>query len=283
MIIKVLIACHNRRDLTLRCVKSAVRAAEHAGAAISFFVYDDGSSDGTAEALKSADIALDLQRGDGQAFWARSMAAAEQRALSSSTAGCEDEYLLWLNDDVVLDREAVERLCTGASNGPCVVVGATMDPESGELSYSGLIRRGLHPLSFEMVKPNPERYQAVDTFNGNVVLVPTSVAKKLGGIDGTFSHAFADIDYGLRCGRAGVPVLLVPEVVGHCHRDPRAAPSTMRARWRSFVGVKGGGNFGSLTRILRKSHRASWPGIVAVTYATWWLKQLRSVLTGGNV
>lgn len=271
----VLIACHNRRELTISCIRSAKKAADHAKADISFIVFDDGSSDGTTEAVSALSVDAEILHGNGSAFWAKSMALAEAEALKK-LSGRDHEFVLWLNDDVNLDRDAFSLLASVAEEAPCsVIVGPMRDPVSFETTYSGMRSAGFHPLRFEMVAPSGV-VQQVETFNGNLVMVPVLVAKKIGGIDGGFSHALADIDYGLRLGRAGVPVVLAPRTLGTCRRNEIRKRGNIRADWKAFIGPKGGGNYASLKRILRKSHRRSWACFITATYSLWWVRRVLS-------
>jgi GT2 family glycosyltransferase len=271
--LSVIMACHNRRELTLRCIRTAHAAALFAGADISFTLFNDGSTDGTSEALDALDIPIRVLHGDGAAFWARGMAIAEEVVLASSS-GHADELIVWLNDDVVVDEGAFATLSATLKSFPgSVVVGAMRDAESGQTTYSGMRRAGLHPLRFELVPPTSEA-QHVEVFNGNLVVIPIALAKALGGIDGGFSHALADIDYGLRCSRANVPVLLAPSTYGTCSRNVPSQSGRISHDWAAFVGPKGGGNYSSLQRILRKSHPVSWPIIIATTYGLWWARRV---------
>ncbi|WP_442544867.1 glycosyltransferase family 2 protein [Arthrobacter sp. KN11-1C] len=282
MKISVLIACHNRKELTLRCIESARSAAVHAGATIAFTVFDDGSTDGTSEAVAELPFSIQTLRGDGSAYWASGMAQAEA-ALLEELSDLEEDLIVWLNDDVVLDKESFSSLAASIALAPgSVIVGAMRDPETGETTYSGMRRSGLHPLSFEMVPPS-DLPQPVETFNGNLVVVPVGVARRLGGIDGGFAHAFADIDYGLRLGRAGIPIILGAGTYGTCRRNEPQGIGRINEDWRRFLGPKGGGNYSSLRRILRKSHPLSWWLTIAVTYGLWWLRRLSGAVRSGRV
>lgn len=277
MNLSVIIACHNRKTLTLRCIESARSAAAYARVSISFTVYDDGSTDGTSEAVSELPVSLRTLKGDGSAYWASGMAQAEAAVLEGLTS-LEDQLIVWLNDDVVLDIAAFAALTNIVESAPnSVVVGAMRDPETGAVTYSGMRRGGFHPLNFKMISPT-DRLEKVEVFNGNLVLVPVAVARRLGGIDGGFSHALADIDYGLRCRRAGVPVVLGPSTYGTCKRNSILPPGRIWADWQVFVGFKGGGNYLSLKRILRRSHRLSWPLIIAATYGLWWARRMAAPL-----
>lgn len=279
MILSVIMACHNRKEFTLRCIEMARVAAANAGSSISFTLFDDGSTDGTSEAVSSLPDAIRILKGDGTAYWANSMAQAEGAVLASSKKS-NDHFIVWLNDDVLLDPEAFTELSKSIKSAPgAVVVGAMRDALTGKVTYSGMRRRGVHPLSFEMIAPTGQ-LQRVDAFNGNLVVVPYSVAFDLGGIDGGFSHALADIDYGLRCGRADVPVVLGPSTYGSCSRNVVPQPGRILDDWRAFVGSKGGGNYVSLRRILRKSHPVSWLSFISATYGLWWTRRIIAMVRG---
>lgn len=268
-------ACFNRRDLTKRAIERAQLAADFAGVEICFTVFDDGSSDGTRETLNLMPQNISIIEGAGDAYWAASMAAAEKAALawSSSMPEAAGDYLVWLNDDVNLDSDAFVRLLSVAhSNETAIVVGSMRDPISNEITYSGMRSAWGHPLKFELSSPSREP-QFVDTFNGNLVLVPITVALSLGGIDGDFAHAFADIDYGLRAGRVGIPVILPHGTHGTCPRNPAIAIVNTASEWINFRALKGGGNYLSLRRILKKSHPTTWILFIVWTYSAWWIRR----------
>lgn len=266
----VIMACHNRRELTVRAARAIALSAAEADSPITITVFDDGSTDGTADALQALDPGITVLTGDGSAFWARSMAEAEAHVLQQGNVD-ESDLIVWLNDDVDPDVSAVSELLRAVHDAPdSVLVGAMRDASSGEVTYSGMVRAGRHPLRLETVAPNSSA-QSVDTSNGNLVAVPVRIARLLDGIDGGFSHALADIDYGLRCGRLGVPVLLLPGTLGTCSRNPAPPKESVLQAWRRFTGVKGGGHFGSTRRVIRKSNPYSWPFWISATYAKWWI------------
>ena len=266
----VVLACHNRRCLTVRAITTFARAAALAGACADFTVFDDGSIDGTAEALDVLDLPVTRIGGDGYAVWARSMAVAENHVLDIH----QDGYLVWLNDDVELDGDAIEVALAAAVLFPsAVLVGAMRDPDTGQLTYSGLRRGGFHPLNFVPVEPNG-KLQSVETFNGNFLFIPIELARKVGGIDGLFRHALADIDYGIRVRDAGFDSLLLPRTVGSCGRNPERPRGRLIDDWRAFLDAKGGGNYQSMKRILKKWHARLWLGYVGVTYSLWWARRL---------
>ncbi|TFD06090.1 glycosyltransferase family 2 protein [Cryobacterium sandaracinum] len=280
MTLHVIMACHNRRELTLRAVTSIIAAADAAGMAVDFTVFDDGSTDGTEGALRSLKVPILILRGDGSAYWARSMAAAESSVLARDDLGTgPNEWIVWLNDDVTVDISAILQFSyffkSSVTSAPMktVVVGAMRDPQTGGITYGGLTKTGWHPLRFTQVSPGVAPIR-IDTFNGNLVFVPVPVARALGGIDGDFSHALADIDYGMRCRRLQVPVVLLSATLGTCSRNHPDPEDGLARKWQRFIGAKGGGNFSSLRRIIHKDAPRLWPLYVAATYLLWWIRNV---------
>ena len=126
-------------------------------------------------------------------------------------------------------------------------------------------------MRYRLVAPTNGKSQAVDTFNGNVALVARAVYDELGEIDGAFSHAQADFDYGLRAKKAGIAVVVSGRPVGICpYHSPQgswrdvALPATERLRLA--IGRKGIPPR-STARFLRRHGGRYWIVLWAATYA----------------
>jgi GT2 family glycosyltransferase len=255
--VTAIVASHNRRDLTLACLRSFLELS--GGFVLSAVLVDDGSSDGTAEAASAISSQVEVLHGDGSLFWARAMATAERRAMEGSP-----DFLLWLNDDVVLDSEALETL-TATLDGAerRIVAGSIVDALSGAPTLGGADRVDWHPLRFRHVSPTDGESRSVTTISGNVVLVPRAVYVDVGGIDGGFAHALADWDYGLRARKLGIELFVTGRPVGICQPstyEPWQHPSlTLRDKWRLRFGRKGGRSPASLARYLRRHGGVLWP------------------------
>ena len=217
--VTVLMTSYNRRNETLRCLESLLRT-EHQ-TALAVVLVDDASSDGTADAVRTAYPEVEVVDGSGELYWAGGMRVAFERASDQPF-----DYLLWLNDDVNLARGAVDHLIDterrlNPHRGPVIVVGALRNPLTGLTGYSG-VRRGAYRTRFSLIPPGSTPRPA-ETMNGNLVLVPQEVVARLGTFDTAYRHGIADYDYGLRARAAGIEVWVAPGFSGECARNEQAA------------------------------------------------------------
>ncbi|MHB8059240.1 MAG: glycosyltransferase family 2 protein [Gaiellaceae bacterium] len=260
MRVSAILASHNRRELTLACLRSYFEQLVDASLTLDAVLVDDGSEDGTAPAVREAFKNVRVIETDGSLYWAASMARAESEALAS-----DPDALVWLNDDVVLEADAVQRLAQIAGDPRTVakiVVGRIHDPVTDELTYGGVRRVDWHPLRFAHVPPAETPVEA-DTLNGNLALVTRAAANQIGPIDGGFAHGAADFDYGLRAQKLGIPVLVAPGRAGVCPLNTSAGPWNdsalpARARWQSLLGTKGLPPR-SMARYLKRHGGPAWP------------------------
>lgn len=215
--IAALMTCHDRREKTLACLAALFEQELPAGAKLEAYLVDDGSTDGTAEAVGKSYPEVKIIQGNGGLFWNGGMRTAFAEALES-----DPDYYLWLNDDTTLYPDAVAKLLStyriAKEQGETrsVVVGSTCDPNTGTLTYGGMVRRNWwHPLKFQLLQPSEEP-QPCHTMNGNCILIPREVARVVGNLDPDFVHSSGDLDYGLRVRQQGGSVWLAPGYIGTC-------------------------------------------------------------------
>lgn len=267
MRVVAIMAVRNRREMTLRTVVT-ILSLTSSKRDLHVVVFDDGSTDGTPDALEQCGERCTVIGGDGSFFWARSMQRAEQVALSRLSA----DFVLWLNDDAALDVKAIDRALAAAETiaSGAILVGALSNPtDPRECTYGGLVRRRGIRVRFQRLGLS-ERDQECHTFNGNFVIVPRSAALALGGIDGSFSHHYADFDYGLRATRLGIPVIQFSGAVGAVSRNPIAntyedSSASRRQRYQHLVSPKGLPPRDH-ARFLRRHGGVLWPLILLLTY-----------------
>ncbi len=223
----VLATCHNRRDKTLLSLDKLYKQTVPPGTMLQVYLVDDGSSDGTADAVRATYPQTTLLQGEGDLFWNGGMRLAFSEALNVGY-----DYYLWLNDDTLLKPDALANLLdthrglAKRGDADSIVVGSTRDMESGILTYGGVVRTNrFRPLRLEMVEPAQRRPIPCDTMNGNCVLIPRGVAEKVGNLSDAFTHGMGDNDYGFRAREMGCSVWVAPGFVGYCSKN------SLRGTW----------------------------------------------------
>lgn len=214
----VLVVCYNRRESTLRAIGAG--NAQSGGFDVLNVLYDDGSTDGTRAAILGTYPDTIVLSGDGTAYWNGGLHRAWTHALELGA----DAYL-WLNDDVLLDGDALEQMhkiyLDLSINDPArrfILVGSTRG-EDGQQSYGGhRVKISPFGLHFRLLPPQ-DALVPIESFNGNVVLIPKQVVDEVGINDPAFHHNMGDHDYGLRATKAGIAIYQVPGTVGMCARN----------------------------------------------------------------
>lgn len=241
----ILLTCFNRKEKTLACFAAIQRSFLPANIELTATVVDDGSTDGTVEALAAAHPWVHVERSKDSLYWCRGM----HRAFAIAEHSKPDFYL-WLNDDTMLYPDALARLLEAekqlrASSGkPVVVVGSTVDGETGVLTYGGSTRHaGLKRMRFSRIQP-ADVAQRCDAMNGNLVLVSKEAATVVGNLDPVFEHAMGDTDYALRANKLGVQVWVAPDVHGICSNNTVTGTHmdtslTFSRRWKLMMHRKG--------------------------------------------
>jgi GT2 family glycosyltransferase len=216
--ISVLITCHNRKDKTLYCLKSLYECVLSIDDKLEIYIVDDGSTDGTSEAIQLKYPNVNIIKGNGSLFWCQGMRLAWQHAEKE-----DPDFYLWLNDDTILLPGAISNLLQTYNDfllkdQKLVIVAAScQDNKTWERSYGGQIRIGGPPLIFKQLDIS-NTIQYCDTFHGNCVLIPRAVYKKVGILD-KFQHGLGDIDYGLRAKSSGCINVIAPGVLALCEKN----------------------------------------------------------------
>jgi GT2 family glycosyltransferase len=277
MEIAALLTCHNRREKTLACLESLFRQARPDGCDLDVYLVDDGSTDGTSEAVRSEYPSVHLIAGDGQLYWNGGM----RRAFSAAQSRDPDFYL-WLNDDVTLYENALlrllstcEELVAEGEEAP-IIVGTMQDPVTHETTYGGVRRcNRWHPMKYQYITPSDQPLPC-DTFNGNCVLICRDVARRVGNLDSAFTHAMGDYDYGLRGRRLGCSCWVAPGFTGACSRNENQEKNTGRKlsfrELRRYVSHSKGFPMKEYAYFLRRHGGALW-------FVFWAMPYFRLILT----
>lgn len=239
----VVLSSFNRKDKTLGCIDAVIKQSQtlsHLIKILHIILVDDGSNDGTVEAVATHFPEVEIVLGSGALFWCKSMHIGQAIAARKNC-----DYLLWLNDDVELDHDAISRaLEFKLEHNPYVLVGSLRHPESGTTTYGGMVRRSAwKKTNFSLIDPGVEA-KSVTTMNGNFVLIPKDIYQSVGNLDESFEHAMGDLDYGLRVKEAGFDIFVLPAYVGTCTRNSidgtfmdKSLP--LERRWKHMLSPKG--------------------------------------------
>jgi len=180
---------------------------------IDVFLVDDGSTDDSSQAIREQFPEVNIIQGNGNLYWNRGMHLAWETASSYK----DYDYYMWLNDDTYLFNNAIKNLFTDFYPNS-IVCGTT---KSIDITYGGFLKKDK-----KLINPNIH-YQNADYCNGNCVLVPRNVFRKLGNLDPFFHHALGDFDYSLRARNIGIDIKVAPDFIGFCENH-ESIP-----KWRS--------------------------------------------------
>jgi len=206
-LVSVLIAVHNKAELTLRCLRSLACTR----IPIEVVIVDNGSTDETTALLALIDGAVVIRNAENIGFLC---------AVNQAAALARGKLLLLLNNDTdVLPgslESAVETLLTSRNAG--AVVGKLVH-QDGRLQEAGSIvwrdgscegyGRGDDPLA-----PPYMFRRDVDFGSAAFLLTPRATFLEAGGFDRRYQPAYyEDVDYSVRLWKAGQRVIYDPRAV----------------------------------------------------------------------
>ena len=198
MRIAVLMTCYNRYEVTRRCLVRLFESVLKDGIDYDVWLVDAASPDRTGNRIKKEFARVNLICCEGL-YWCRGM----HLAWRSARTAYDYDYYLWLNDDVLLNGDALVTAVNDADekDNRVIVCGElTEDGTRGSKVTYGLGTEG--------------------AMSGNFVLVPRYVFDKLGYIYAGYRHAYGDYDYAIQARKRGIEVVKCSVVVGACRRDP---------------------------------------------------------------
>lgn len=214
---------HNRRETTLQCLRSLSRI-DRSGLEIHIFIVDDGSTDGTSEAIREAFPDVSIIDGDGGLHYA----AGTNRGISAAM-DWGAEFVVTMNDDSVFHEQFLQRLVEAAKTNARSVVGALLllwnEPHRVfQVAPNWKTFKGgwIFPdnlTAFSM----PQKTFAVEAIVGNCVLIPAAATRECGLMDEKrFPHGWGDTQYFDRLRHAGWNLLVEPRSYVWC--EPNTYP-----------------------------------------------------------
>ena len=221
--IAALYTCFNRKEKTLEALRHLFQARDAYGdsLALEVFLTDDGSTDGTAEAVRKAFPQVHILKGSGNLYWAGGMRNSWNAALEHSAF---DAFLL-LNDDTFVNQDLFGSLLATHAYGlehfgsPGIYIGSTTDPSGEVLTYGGAVFQNRFLAKYKKVQPHDSIPQECELGNANIMMVRSEVVNRIGILSKGYIHGLADFDYTLQARKRGIPVLVAPGFLGACVKD----------------------------------------------------------------
>jgi len=196
----VIIPVHNRKLITLRCMENLRETKVLSWAKV--VVVDDGSTDGTAEAILQKFPDATILRGDGNLWWTGAIVKGMKFALEQGA-----KYIFWLNDDCIPSAGTMHHLFEYSHLMNCISV--AISRTRGGAAYGGVVK---NPWGLKLVNIEGKSVVWCDTMQGNCVCLPVEIVNQIGlpnALD--CPHARGDSEYGLRSSAAGWKIALLPD------------------------------------------------------------------------
>ncbi len=216
--IAVLLTVHNRKTKTLECLQRLYAQLPLNRYQVEVYLTDDGCTDGTPEAVRQQFPQVHIIHGDGNLFWNRGMHTAWQEAAKE-----DYDFYIWLNDDVFLKEDALTHIieCSKEKNNQHLISGLLSSSSDESFTPFGGRTKG------KLIQANGNM-QEIDHMNGNFVLIPRFVFKKLGFNDNYYTHSYGDYDYSLSARKHQIKAYSTKKSVGICdinHKTPKCFDS----------------------------------------------------------
>lgn len=224
--IEVVAAVHNRKEITLLCLKSLSRI-DSSGLDVHCVIVDDGSTDGTSDAIRSQFPDVEVVQGDGTLWYTEGTNVAIRAALEHNP-----KYLLLINDDQVFDQDFLLHLVETAEKHPRSIVGPLLllwDRPHLLFQTSPIWntwRGGWVHWHDQTIWTIPEKPWKVDLIVGNCVLVPAEALRRHGLMRSDRYPNFGDAELTPRLKNFGFELIIDPRSRVFC--QPNTLPPRIR-------------------------------------------------------
>lgn len=220
----VIVPVHNRRETTLGYLRQ-MKDIDTGGLSLDMVIVDDGSTDGTAQAIHEQYPDVIVLQGDGNLWWTGAVNEGVQYALDKGY-----DAVLIMNDDLELAKDFLLHLVKVADENPSSLVSSVVvnKTESGE---EEVIAAGFGTFGFlseiRALYAGKQYGQVVeetiqcDLLTGSSLLIPTSVLRSIGIFDSeNFPHNWGDFEFTQRASLAGFPCFVAAKSRVYTEHNP---------------------------------------------------------------
>jgi len=222
----IVMPVHNRRDITLLCLRSLKRAdKKHLD--VKIIVVDDGSTDGTSEAIRSEFPEVEIVEGDGNLWYTEGTNVGVRKALDYNP-----DYVLMCNNDQIFEEKSLQYLVETAERNERSVVGGLLllwDQPHKVFQTSPVwstLLGGWRHWKYQTIWTVPSSPWEVELIVGNCVLVPAKAIKEAGLMDSQHFPNFGDAEYTPRLRKLGWRLLIDPRARIFC--QPNTIPTKVK-------------------------------------------------------
>lgn len=222
-VLSIIVVSWNTRDMTLACLETTSAAAKGfdatTGARSELLLVDNGSVDGTAEAVRA--------RHPGVRVVALARNGGFARGANAGLAAATGDVVLWLNSDARIDAAALVACWRHLATHPRVgivaprLLHADGRPQHSAHAFPSLLDEFVPGFLIDLVLPRrrPAKRRvasapiAVDAVQGAALFARRSLLERVGAFSDDYFFYLEETDLCWRAVRAGFGVELVPEAV----------------------------------------------------------------------
>lgn len=263
--VTIVIPVHNSLDHTKSCLNGLhplVRKAASAKWQFHIVVVDDGSTDGTAQWIRSEHPEVHLLEGCGNLWWSGGIKKGMQYALHT----LKSDYILWWNNDIYPAPDYFTRLTALLENTDnATVYGSKVckAEEPGVIwAYGGLKHRKWgHFYLYGIDAEDGNRFEKAieaDWLPGMGTLLPRKVVLQTGELNNRdFPQYHGDVDYTYRVRLAGFRIVVDPslKIWNHTRHSGRSHDNKFSRLLPALRDIKSLDHFGKEWLLYRKYAR----------------------------
>ncbi|MBX7060674.1 MAG: glycosyltransferase family 2 protein [Pyrinomonadaceae bacterium] len=232
--VAIVIPVYNRREITLQGLRSLARV-DRTGLDVRIFIVDDGSTDGTSDAIRKSFPDVALIQGDGTLHYAAGTNRGIEAALEWGA-----EFVATMNDDAVFHDQLLQRLINTTEANPRSIIGGLLllwdEPHKVfQVGQTWNTLKGGWVIPDDLTAFNvPQTAFRVECLVGNCLMLPAASIREVGLMDEKrFPHGWGDAQWMARFSKAGWNLLVEPKAFVWC--EPNTYPKPLHEMSRSKV------------------------------------------------